>query len=404
MNTIQKSLVLGGMGAVIIILSYLIALSEIELSINIPAMVAPTSISEKRVVPENSAELILEDSIKGDMVFCDSFVCLTSALESCEKNRIIKLTLKEELKEVENVMVDYNAIFKINGVDDLGNCVVNQAVFDANTIASATSSPMLANTLDLYMISVANASAICTGQGSDLSDYFYDSIFDIDNSVEKLVLSLTETGSKIVYEDKVTCIASPYHGLTVIDYTSSPSLDLTREDTPVLSAQDYIELSENNCASIACLEESISSCQPGDGVINYTRFLPLGIVSLNIVSRFEVLGLDESGSCKISEMLLGYDVFLTEAQKDSIRLMEASGESEKNAQDLLAEIEESIFKYNSTQFDLNNEIVEYSGANEDLFAYFKGLATKQSVSPSLLAPYGDFASMIDYNISFSFVE
>lgn len=400
MNVIQKSLVLGGLGAIIIILSYLVALSEIELSINIPAMVAPTSFVEKA----GEKKTVEKFFVRGDIVFCDSFSCLTEALEKCKKDRLIKVALQEELKGGENVMIDYNAIFKINGLDDFNNCVVNQAVFDTNTIASATSSALLTNTLDSYMISVANASAICTGQGTDLSVYFHDSIFDINNSMEKLVVSATETGSKLVYEDKVTCITSPYHGLTIIDYSSSLQLDLLAENLPAHSAQDFIELSENKCASIACLEESISSCQPGDGVINYTRLLPLGIVSFDIVSLFEVLGLDESGTCKISEMLLSYDVFMSQAQKDSIRLMEVSGESVKSAQDLLSEIEESVFKYNSAQLDFNNETVEYSGTSEDLLAYFKGLATKKSVSPSLSAPHGDFASMIDYNILFSFVE
>lgn len=415
MNIIQKSLILGAQGAAIIILAYLIALSEIELSINIPAMVAPTS-----SVVKVSAEKTVAKQDVGNLVFCDSFACLSDNLGTCRENSIIQVALKENLPnmadpgseaeggEAKNFTIDYKAIFKVNGLNDLGQCVVAQVLFDSRagveggTTDNSPESKVL-QLLDFFMSSTAGASAVCSGQGSDISAYFHDMIFDIETGGEKMEFIETETGSKVVYDNKVTCLSGPYHGFVIINHNVGLEEKLLLVNTPNRPLKELVEMSGAECMSVDCLEAAIAACEPVESVINYTRFLPLGVASFDILSQLKVVGTNESGLCKIQEKVLQYNVFIDQKEKDLIQSLRSGSTASVMAKDLLAELEEAALLQSRTPLDSTNEIVEYSGSSEDLLAYFKGLITKESAHPSLPAPNGDLASILDYNISVSAV-
>ena len=121
MNIIQKSLILGAQGAVIIILAYLIALSEIELSINIPAMVAPTSSVVK--VSAEKAVVSTEEEISTSSPIISK---IKKELLACTESTETIFSYVAPLPFVAWMKADITTSFKIKGLDEVGFCHVEQ--------------------------------------------------------------------------------------------------------------------------------------------------------------------------------------------------------------------------------------------------------------------------------------
>lgn len=215
MNTIQKSLVLGGMGAVVIILSYLIALSEIELSINIPAMVAPTSISEKRVAPESVNQVIEETGTSSPIV-----TKIKAELLACTELTETVLTYIAPHPFIEPIKAEMVANLKVKGLDDVGFCHVDQeivkttmfltpedrqAVIREDGATEADIEKMLGEINQEYQGMPAIVSD-CYGSAENLFSYFQ--ALEKGDGVGKVTASFSSNeGSINVMEDyQVTCV------------------------------------------------------------------------------------------------------------------------------------------------------------------------------------------------------
>lgn len=123
MNIIQKSLILGAQGAVIIILAYLIALSEIELSINIPAVVAPTSSVAK--LAEQKPDISLAEVISTSSPVMAK---MKTELLDCMESATTSLVYVAPHPFVEPIKAEMTANLKIKGLDDAGFCHIDQEI------------------------------------------------------------------------------------------------------------------------------------------------------------------------------------------------------------------------------------------------------------------------------------
>ena len=216
MNTIQKSLVLGGMGAVIIILSYLIALLEIELSINIPAMVAPTSISEKRVVPESSVDQVVEETATSSPMITK----IKNELLACTESVTATLIYVAPHPFIDPMKAEMTVNLEIKGLDDAGFCHVDQemvkttifllpedrqAIMDEEGVTESDVEQMLSEINEGY-IGMPTIISDCYGAPNNLLAYFQ--ALEEGGGVGNVSTSFSSNdGSVNVMEDyQVTCV------------------------------------------------------------------------------------------------------------------------------------------------------------------------------------------------------